>query len=179
MTKPRTIRRTAATALVTVVLAGALTGCASSHKPGGSADVTFDGVTVSGATSVGVKPGVSAHSAATPAGLDVKDLVVGSGTPATPTSTVTVQYVGVLLADGKQFDASWDRGQPATFSLQQVVPGFTEGIGGAAGVAGMKAGGRRLMVLPAALGYGASGTPDGGIPPNAPIVFVVDLLSVS
>jgi peptidylprolyl isomerase len=58
------------------------------------------------------------------------------------------------------------------------VAGFTQGIGGTTGVAPMKVGGRRIMILPPALGYGASGTPDGSIPPNTPIVFVVDLLNV-
>lgn len=144
----------------------------------GGGRVTFNGVTVSGGSDLKAKPTVSAHSAAVPAALQVKDLVVGSGASATPSSTVTVQYVGSLLAYGKQFDSSWDRGQAATFSLQQVVPGFTQGIGGTTGVTGMKAGGRRIMILPADLGYGSSGTPDGSIPPNAPIVFVVDLLSV-
>lgn len=140
--------------------------------------MSLDGVTVTGGSNMAVKPHVTAHATSVPSALDVKDLVVGTGTPATPTSTVTVQYVGALLADGKQFDASWDRGQPATFSLQQVVPGFTQGIGGTSGIAAMKAGGRRIMVLPASLGYGATGTPDGSIPPSAPIAFVVDLISV-
>jgi peptidylprolyl isomerase len=90
---------------------------------------------------------------------------------------VTVQYVGVRYADGKKFDSSWDRGQPAQFSLTGVVKGFTEGIGGTKGVPPMKVGGRRIMILPASLGYGTQGA-GADIPPNTPLVFVVDLVSV-
>jgi peptidylprolyl isomerase len=63
--------------------------------------------------------------------------------------------------------------------LPQATPaGFRQGIAGAAGTEPMKVGGRRIMILPAGLGYGRAGTPDGSIPPNAPIVFVVDLVAV-
>jgi len=124
------------------------------------------------------KPKVTAESTLPASNLKVKDLVIGKGEAATPTSTVTVQYVGVRYADGKQFDSSWDRGGPTSFSLQRVVRGFTQGIGGHDAIAPMKVGGRRLMILPAELGYGQNGTPDGSIPPNATIVFVVDLIAV-
>ncbi|MFL6163225.1 MAG: FKBP-type peptidyl-prolyl cis-trans isomerase [Jatrophihabitantaceae bacterium] len=167
-----------------------ISGCSSSSKPAtqsgagstsgsAAASFTFNDVAVDGASDLASKPKVSAKSGSTPAALEVKDLVTGDGAAASPTSTVTVQYVGVRYADGKQFDASWDHGGATSFSLQQVVPGFTQGIGGNQQVAPMKVGGRRIMILPAALGYGASGTPDGSIPPNAPIVFVVDLVGVS
>ncbi len=175
-------------ALVLAVVGAA--GCSSGSKSntpstGGTAassqagSVNFNGVTVAGATDLANKPKVNAKSSDTPSALETKDLVVGDGTAASPTSTVTVQYVGVRYADGKQFDASWDHGGATSFSLQQVVPGFTQGIGGNGQVSPMKVGGRRIMILPAALGYGASGTPDGSIPPNAPIVFVVDLVGVN
>ncbi|MCU1658843.1 MAG: peptidylprolyl isomerase FKBP-type, partial [Pseudonocardiales bacterium] len=101
--------------------------------------------------------------------------VVGKGAAAKPTSTVTVQYVGVLYRNGKLFDSSWARGQTAQFSLTGVVKGFTEGIGGTAGVPPMKAGGRRIMILPAALGYGSQA--NSQIPANSALVFVVDLKS--
>ena len=78
---------------------------------------------------------MSAKSATVPSALAVKDLVTGSGQAASPTSTVTVQYVGVRYADGKQFDASWDHGGATSFSLTQVVPGFTQGIGGSKDIA--------------------------------------------
>ncbi len=139
--------------------------------------VSFMGVTVKGARDLGGAPQVTSKAAKPPAKLEVKDLVVGKGKAATPSSTVTVQYVGVLYENGTKFDSSWDRGQATSFSLQQVVKGFTEGIGGASGIAPMKVGGRRIMILPASLGYGAQA--QGSIPANAPLVFVVDLKKVS
>jgi peptidylprolyl isomerase len=89
-----------------------------------------------------------------------------------------VQYVGVRYEDGKQFDSSWESGKPANFRLNKVVKGFTQGIGGNDTIPPMKVGGRRLMIVPSELGYGESGTRDGSIPPNATLVFVVDLLGV-
>jgi len=143
-----------------------------------SGSVTFNAVTVTGAANMSSKPKVTSESPLPVANLKVKDLVVGTGDAATPTSTVTVQYVGVRYADGKQFDASWDRGSAITFSLRKVVKGFTEGIGGNDENPPMKVGGRRLMILPSELGYGEKGTPDGSIPPDASIVFVVDLIAI-
>jgi FKBP-type peptidyl-prolyl cis-trans isomerase len=140
--------------------------------------VTFENVTVTGATNMSSKPKVTAESTLPAAKLKVKDLVVGTGEAANPTASVTVQYVGVRYADGKQFDASWDKGGPTTFRLNKVVRGFTQGIGGTDTIPPMKVGGRRLMILPSELGYGENGTPDGSIPPNATIVFVVDLMAV-
>lgn len=147
--------------------------------PGTGAAVTFDGVTVRNATDLKLEPKIGSTATAPPAKLEVKDLVIGTGKAATPKSNVTVQYSGVLYCDGTAFDSSWSRGQAADFSLTQVVPGFTQGIGGTAGVAPMKVGGRRIIIMPAALGYGASPQQGSGIPPNAPLVFVVDLQKVS
>jgi FKBP-type peptidyl-prolyl cis-trans isomerase len=154
-------------------------GMPPSRAAGDDSDsVSFNDVTVTGATNMSSKPKVTSQSRLPAANLKVKDLVVGKGEAATPTSTVTVQYVGVRYADGKQFDSSWDRGGSTSFSLREVVKGFTQGIGGNDEVPPMKVGGRRLMILPSELGYGESGTPDGAIPPNASIVFVVDLIAV-
>jgi FKBP-type peptidyl-prolyl cis-trans isomerase len=141
------------------------------------ATVTFNGVSVAGAADLGGAPGVKAKSSTVPTKLAYKDLVVGKGAAATPASSVTVQYVGALYKDGTIFDSSWSHGSAATFSLTGVVPGFTQGIGGTTGVPPMKVGGRRIMILPAALGYGAQGS-GSTIPPNAPLVFVVDLTSI-
>ena len=102
--------------------------------------------------------------------LQTKDLVVGKGQTAKISDTVTVHYVGTLFADGSKFDASWDTGQPATFSLAEVVPGFAQGI------AGMKIGGRRQIIIPAELGYGPQEIP--GIPANSTLVFIVDLKKI-
>jgi peptidylprolyl isomerase len=118
-----------------------------------------------------VEPVISAGTPPPPTQLATKDLVVGTGTTATATDTVVVQYVGANYADGKTFDSSWQRGQPATFPLNGVVPGFSKGI------VGMKVGGRREIVIPPPLGYGASGQPPA-VAPNETLVFVVDLKSV-
>jgi len=104
--------------------------------------------------------------------LVTKDLVVGTGAEASASSTVLVQYVGAAYTTGKVFDSSWQRGQPLSFSLSGVVPGFAQGI------EGMKVGGRRVIVIPPALGYGAAGEPPV-IAANETLVFVVDLKSVS
>jgi peptidylprolyl isomerase len=149
----------------------------TSYPPAKGAAVSFKGVTVKGAADLAGAPGVTSKSAKAPTKLEYKDLVVGKGAAATPTSTVTIQYSGVLYKTGKAFDSSWSRGQPAQFSLAQVVKGFTQGIGGTSGVSPMKAGGRRIIIIPASLGYGAQA--QGPIPANSPLVFVVDLKSVS
>jgi peptidylprolyl isomerase len=106
--------------------------------------------------------------------LQKTDLIVGKGAEAVAGKKVTVQYVGVSFATKKQFDASWDRGEPFSFVLGQgrVIQGWDEGV------PGMKVGGRRQLVIPAELAYGASGSPPV-IGPNETLVFVVDLLSVS
>jgi peptidylprolyl isomerase len=127
--------------------------------------------TITGATNLKAEPTIGPGSAPAPTSLETKDLVVGTGTAAAATSTVLVQYVGADYTNGKVFDSSWQRGQPASFPLSGVVPGFAQGI------VGMKAGGRREIVIPPALGYGAQGSPPA-VSPNETLVFVVDLLSV-
>jgi peptidylprolyl isomerase len=111
-----------------------------------------------------------AGSGQPPAELVTQDVVVGSGPAATAADTVAVQYSGTLYADGTLFDSSWSRGQPATFPLNQVVPGFAQGI------EGMQVGGRRVIVIPPDLGYGAE-TRDP-IPGGSTLVFVVDLVAI-
>jgi peptidylprolyl isomerase len=118
------------------------------------------------------EPVVHPGTGTPPASLVTHDLVVGSGAAAAATSTVTIRYTGALYTNGKVFDDSpWTRNQPAVFPLNQVVPGFSQGI------AGMKVGGRRELVIPPALGYGTQ--TNGPIPGNSTLVFVVDLLAVS
>lgn len=106
----------------------------------------------------------------TPSGLQYKVLQEGAGAKPTASSTVTVHYKGTLL-DGKQFDSSYDRGQPATFQLNQVIPGWTEGV------QLMTPGSKYQFWIPGNLGYGPQGSPPT-IPPNATLVFEVELLSV-
>ncbi len=119
------------------------------------------------------KPTVSVPTGPEPTALVTEDLVVGDGAEAVAGKQVAVQYVGVHYADGSQFDASWDRGQPFVFQLGggQVIKGWDEGV------VGMKVGGRRMLVVPGSLGYGAAGFPPV-IKPNETLVFVVDLLAV-
>jgi FKBP-type peptidyl-prolyl cis-trans isomerase len=117
------------------------------------------------------RPRVPKPAGDAPTALVTKDIVVGSGKSAVAGDQVSVQYVGVLWDGAKPFDASWDRGgQPFAFQLGggQVIPGWDEGV------AGMKPGGRRLLVIPPDKGYGAQGSPPA-IPANAPLIFVVDL----
>jgi len=114
------------------------------------------------------KPGVQT----TPSGLQYQVLTQGTGPKPKPTDAVRAHYKGMLL-DGKTFDSSYDRGQPATFMLQQVVPGWQEGI------ALMPVGSKYRFWIPANLGYGDKGTPGGPIPPNATLVFEVELLEIA
>lgn len=106
-----------------------------------------------------------------PSGLKYYDLVEGTG-PMPPNSqaTVKVNYTGYLI-DGKKFDSSVDRGQPASFTLGGVIPGWTEGVGS------MKVGGKRKLVIPWNLAYGDRGRPPV-IPPKATLVFDVELLEI-
>ena len=108
----------------------------------------------------------------TPSGLQYKDLETGTGDEAQPRAHVQVHYTGELT-DGRQFDSSRDRGDPLDFTLGvgQVIQGWDEGV------TGMKVGGRRILVIPPELGYGARGA-GGVIPPNATLVFDVELVGV-
>ncbi|MGO9960196.1 MAG: FKBP-type peptidyl-prolyl cis-trans isomerase [Solirubrobacteraceae bacterium] len=120
-----------------------------------------------------VKPKVAIPSGPPPTTLVKKDLIVGTGPAATASSTVTVQYVGVLYKNGKQFDASWNdgSGQPVSFPLSGVIKGWQEGI------PGMRVGGRRELIIPPSLGYGS--TAQAKIPADSTLVFVIDLHAVS
>jgi FKBP-type peptidyl-prolyl cis-trans isomerase len=108
----------------------------------------------------------------TPSGLKYIDQVIGTGDPAVAGKTTTVHYTG-RLENGKKFDSSVDRGQPFSFPLGagRVIKGWDEGV------AGMKVGGKRTLTIPPSLGYGAQGA-GGVIPPNATLIFDVELLGV-
>jgi peptidylprolyl isomerase len=120
------------------------------------------------------KPDVSIPDTPPPTDLLIDDLVVGDGPEAAAGQPVEVHYVGVAWSNGRQFDASWDRGDTFDFRLGagQVIQGWDEGV------AGMKVGGRRRITIPPALGYGSRGA-GGVIKGGETLVFVVDLVGVN
>jgi peptidylprolyl isomerase len=190
---PLHLRRRAPFALAALAAAAVIAGCGSSGssstitvgnessadnaliKAGGAASATTPTTTPSVKTPtsgpLSKEPQVTPPSGPPPTKLVTKDIVVGTGKEAKLGQTITVNYTGVLYHGGKQFDSSWKRGEPATFPLKVggLIPGWT------AGIPGMKVGGRRELVIPAALAYGSKGS-GSTIPPNEPLVFVVDLL---
>ncbi len=119
------------------------------------------------------KPEVEVPDGEPPKELEIEDITEGEGTEAAAGDTLTMQYVGVNYSNGEEFDSSWDAGEPFTFQIGagSVIPGWDQGI------VGMKVGGRRQLIIPPDLGYGAQGSPPD-IPPNETLVFVVDLLDV-
>jgi peptidylprolyl isomerase len=121
-------------------------------------------------TSTKNKPKIVKASGKPPAKLTVVDIVRGKGAGAQDGDTLTVDYAGDSWSTGKEFDASWKRGQPFPLTLGQgqVIRGWDQGL------VGMKPGGRRLLVIPPDLGYGASGS-GSAIKPNETLLFVVDL----
>lgn len=110
------------------------------------------------------------NATTTPSGLKYLDSVLGTGDSPRADQTVVVNYTGSLAGDGKVFDSTTGRG-PASFPLNRVIPGFSEGI------LGMKAGGKRTILIPAAMAYGASPPPGSGIPANADLLFEIELIS--
>jgi FKBP-type peptidyl-prolyl cis-trans isomerase FkpA len=142
--------------ILVVVLSACGTGGDRSSAGGFSAELGID----------------TAAMTKTPNGLLIQDVKMGQGAEAKPGTIAVVHYTG-WLTDGKKFDSSRDRGTPFDFQLgaQQVIAGWD------LGVAGMKVGGQRKLVIPPDLGYGAGGAPPV-IPPGATLVFDVELLDV-
>jgi peptidylprolyl isomerase len=189
-TSPRR-RLLALPALAAFAAAGLLAGCGSSNTSTitvGNENTTDNALASAGTTTaktesasaktptsgpLSKEPTVTPPSGAAPTVLIKKDLIVGTGPEAKPGQNVTVNYVGVLYKGGKEFDASWKRNEPFTFALGKgaVIAGWDQGI------AGMKVGGRRELIIPASLAYGSRGA-GASIPPNSALVFVVDLLGV-
>ena len=161
--------------VIALSLVVALSGCNSSSTTStsnsSSSGTSANGVHVSGA--LGSAPVITFDSMTTPpTSLVIKDIAVGTGAQALATSTVTTHYTGYGLNTKQKFDSSWDRGQPISFGLNQVIQGWSQGI------PGMKVGGRRLLIIPGDLAYGANPPAGGTIQPNEPLVFVVDLTAV-
>jgi peptidylprolyl isomerase len=128
------------------------------------------------AASANLTPAKAQPVMTTADGLQIIDLKVGTGASPKKGQTVVVHYTGWLYTDGKKgtkFDSSVDRGQPFEFPIgqQQVIPGWDEGV------ATMKVGGKRTLIIPSALAYGANGA-GGVIPPNATLIFDVELLRI-
>ncbi|WP_445148657.1 FKBP-type peptidyl-prolyl cis-trans isomerase [Baekduia sp. Peel2402] len=126
-------------------------------------------------TDLKTKPTAPKATGTAPKELQASDVVTGTGVAAKEGDKVTVAYVGQLFADGKEFDTSWKKGrEPFEFTIGQgaVIQGWDQGV------PGMKVGGRRILVIPADLAYGAAGSPPT-IPANAPLVFVVDLKKIA
>jgi peptidylprolyl isomerase len=123
-------------------------------------------------TSKGDSTGGDSKTVKTPSGLEYEDQEVGTGASPKPGQTAVVHYTG-WLTNGKKFDSSRDRGEPFSFSIGrgQVIQGWDEGV------LTMRVGGKRKLTIPASLGYGARGA-GGVIPPNATLVFDVELLEV-
>jgi peptidylprolyl isomerase len=119
------------------------------------------------------KPVIDPPTGEPPADLEITDIWEGDGAEATAGATVTVHYAGVAFSTGEEFDASWNRNAPFRFPLGggQVIAGWDKGV------AGMKVGGRRKLVIPPYLGYGGRGA-GGVIKPGETLIFVVDLLAV-
>lgn len=119
------------------------------------------------------KPEVDYPGGQPPADLVITDQIVGDGPEATPGRVVSAHYVGVAFSSGEEFDASWNRGAPLDFPLGagRVIAGWDRGI------AGMKVGGRRTLVIPPHLGYGDRGA-GAAIKPGETLIFVVDLVAV-
>ena len=162
---PQLPKRLILLALACVALA--LAGCGSDKET--AATPTPEPPSTPAAT----KPEITVPKGKAPKKLVVKDIKEGTGPVAENGSNVQVQYVGVSFANGRQSDASWDRGEPFAFQLGagQVIPGWDQGV------AGMKVGGRRQLVIPPGLAYGKQGSPPA-IGPNETLVFVVDLVGV-
>jgi peptidylprolyl isomerase len=167
------LRTVAGLGAIAVITSLFLTGCTTN---GGSttrkatvttepAAVNFPAVT----GSLGSAPTIVKPTDAPPTSLESKDLVVGSGASVAPGATVTTHYVLMGWSNGAIIDSSWTRGTPLTIGLGQVIPGWQQGM------VGMKVGGRRELLIPPALGYGAAGS--GPVAPNETLIFVVDLLA--
>ena len=150
-------------------------GCQQSGTGGSTAATTSNSSSSSSPQGTAAEPSVNPDAAAgekAVAGLKIDDLKVGEGAVAETGKTVKVHYTGTLT-DGTKFDSSLDRGEPFSFQLGagQVIRGWDEGV------KGMRVGGKRKLTIPPDMGYGAAGAPPK-IPPNATLMFEIELLEV-
>lgn len=170
----------AATLLAGIGIAALLAACGSSSSSSSSSQTSAAEAQTSAAGAapttptsgpLSKEPTVTPPGGSPPHALVTKEIIPGTGKVAKAGDHVTVNYVGVLYSDGSKFDASWDRNEPFSFTLgaHEVIPGWEQGV------AGMRVGGRRELIIPSALAYGPRGSPPK-IPPNETLIFVVDLL---
>jgi FKBP-type peptidyl-prolyl cis-trans isomerase len=168
------------TSVLVISTALMLTACSSSDEtttPAASASsdsapaLTGTPVSVEVTGEAGSEPVVAITPGDPVTELEVTDIIVGEGDAVQAGATVTAHYVGYGAATGQMFDSSWVRGEPATFPLPNVILGWQEGL------VGMQTGGRRLLVIPAELGYGNNPPPGSGIEAGETLIFVVDLVS--
>lgn len=168
------------TSVLIISAALALTGCSATDEAAPAASQSTDGAPALTGTPVSVEVsgeyGTQPEVVITPGDpvteLEVTDIIVGEGDALQAGATLTADYVGYGGATGQMFDASWVRGEPATFPLSNVILGWQEGL------VGMQVGGRRLLVIPADLGYGNNPPPGSGIEPGETLIFVVDLVGI-
>jgi peptidylprolyl isomerase len=167
----RTTTRLACAAVLLAASGAGLTACGSDDSAATKVNTTtVAGINVANATDLKSKPKIDVPDVLPPKSLVKKDIVVGKGPLVKPGDALTAQYVGVAWSGNNQFDASWDRGgKPTTFTLAKgsVIDGWTEGL------PGMHVGGRRLLVIPPAKGYGDQGQ-GTDIPAGETLVFIVD-----
>lgn len=159
---------------IAACLALLVVGCGGSSDSS-SSETTAGGESTAAESSGGekTKPEVTVPKGAPPKKLEIEEIEAGGGAEAKSGDEVTVQYVGVDYKTGKEFDSSWSRNEPFSFTLGagEVIPGWDQGV------EGMKVGGRRELIIPPSLAYGEAGAPPA-IAPNETLVFVIDLLEV-
>ena len=188
-------------AICSVIAAGLIAGCGSSTNnsdtahvqlpPSTSQTLTYSATSTSTSTTststtpaittpktgaLATEPKITVPSGAAPKALVKTDLITGTGTPAAAGDTVTVNYVGALYSNGKVFDASWNR--KATYTVPGPLGTAPVILGWNKGIVGMRVGGRRELIIPPSLAYGAKGEPPT-IPKSATLIFIIDLLGVT
>jgi peptidylprolyl isomerase len=160
--------------LLTIVLCAALAlaGCGGGDSSSSTGSSEASASAPSAKESIHTKPKVEVPNAPPPKQLESTELIEGSGAEAKAGDEVTVQYVLVDYKTGNEIEASWDRGEPFSFTLGagEVIAGWDQGV------EGMKVGGRRELIIPPQLAYGSESA--GPIAPNSTLIFVIDLLAV-
>jgi peptidylprolyl isomerase len=164
--------------MLTVIASAALlvAGCGGSDDPTTGSSEASESTTAVKKAKPGAKktkPNVTVPEGPPPTQLEEIEIEEGTGAEAKAGDTVSVQYVGVGYESGQEFDSSWSRNEPFSFQLGagMVIPGWDQGV------AGMKVGGRRELIIPPELAYGEAGAPPS-IGPNETLIFVIDLLAV-